>query len=397
MNPLSRRSFLKSMGVAGGSALAAPFASGSPQTYSLEGPNEGGPEYLLFVGTYTGKGSRGIYAWRFNSDTGRMTELGLAAETENPSFLVIHPKAWFLYAVNETPTFDGKPGGSVSSFAIDASTGRLSLINTAPTKGADPCHVVLDHTGQTAWVANYSGGSVAVFNVEEGRLGDTAYFEQFHGTGPNKGRQEAAHAHSTTISRDNRWAVVSDLGSDRLYVYQIFPSPRGVKAAKPAFVSAPAGAGPRHATFSRDGRFLYSVNEMASSVSTYSFDTAAGSLKLLHTVPALPAGFKGENTAAEVRVDADGRFLYSSNRGHDSISIFSLKTPDRPHLIGHAPAGGKAPRNFNLDPTGKWLLVANQDSDNIVVYPRDPSTGMLKASTQEVFTSKPVCLRFLRN
>jgi 6-phosphogluconolactonase len=359
-------------------------------------PSENGPDHLLFVGTYTGKGSRGIYVWRFDSGTGRLTSMGLAAETENPSYLAIHPKAWFLYAVNETQQFDGKPGGAVTSFTIDPATGMLARINQQPTRGGDPCHVRLDQSGKTVWVANYTGGSLIVFPVEEGGLGNELYFEQYHGTGPNKQRQEAPHAHSVSISRDNRWAVVADLGTDRLHIYELSLSPLGVKPATPPFASAPAGVGPRHTVFSRDGKFLYSVNELTSSLTSYSFDTAKGVIKSLHTISALPAGFKGESSAAAVRIDAEGKFLYTSNRGHDSIAVFGLQKPDQPRLIGHAPSGGKNPRDFNLDPTGKWVLVANQDSDNILVYPRDLQTGMLKASPQMVATSKPVCLRFLR-
>lgn len=362
-----------------------------------QGPTETGSEHLLFVGTYTGKGSRGIYSLRFNSDSGHLTSLGLAAETENPSYLAIHPKAWFMYAVNETQTFGGKPGGAVTSFTIDPAKGLLAQINQQLTRGADPCHVVLDHSGKTVWVANYTGGSLAVFPLQDGgRLGDALFFEQYSGTGPNKQRQEAAHAHSISISRDNHWAVVADLGADRLHIYELTASPLAVKEATPPFTSAPAGVGPRHTAFSRDGRFLYSVNELTSSLTSYSFDTAKGELKVLHTTSALPSGFKGESSAAAIRIDAEGRFLYTSNRGHDSIAVFSLQKPDQPHLVGHSPSGGKNPRDFNLDPSGKWILVANQDSDNILVYPRDLKTGMLKDQTQIVGTSKPVCLRFLR-
>ncbi len=391
MNPLTRRDFLGSVAIAGGTAFIPPLLSG-------QGPAETGPEYLLFIGTYTGKGSRGIYAWRFNSDTGQLRDLGLAAETENPSYVAVHPKAWFLYAVNETPQFGGKAGGAASSFTIEPATGRLAPINQLSTRGADPCHVALDRTGKTVWVANYSGGSLAVYPVQEGGgLGEAVYFEQFHGSGPVKDRQEAAHAHSVSISRDNRWAVVADLGADRLHVYEISGSPLAVKPASPAFAGAPAGAGPRHSKFSRDGRFLYVVNELTSSLSTYSFDTAKGVLKVLHTISALPAGFKGGNTAAAIRIDAEGRYVYTSNRGHDSIAIFSLQKADQPRLVGNAPSGGKNPRDFNIDPTGKWLLVANQDSDNILVYPRDPKTGLLKDATQTVETSKPVCVQFLKS
>ncbi len=367
-----------------------PFLSGQET-------GEGGPEYLLFVGTYTGKGSRGIYAWRFNSDTGLLRGIGIVAEAENPSYVAIHPKAFFLCAVNETPEFNGKPGGAVTAFTIAPSMGRLMPINQLGTRGADPCHVVHDHTGKTAWVANYSGGSLAVYPVEEGgRLGEMLYFEQFHGSGPVKDRQEAAHAHSTSISHDNRWAVVADLGADRMHVFEIAGSPIKVKPANPAFASAPAGAGPRHSVFSLDGRFLYVVNELTSSLSTYSFDTTKGALKVLHTVSALPAGFKGESSAAAVRIAPDGRFVYTSNRGHDSIAVFTLQKPDEPHLIANTPSGGNNPRDFNIDLTGKWLLAANQDSNNILVFPRDPQTGLLKDSTQTIETSKPVCLRFLR-
>jgi 6-phosphogluconolactonase len=360
---------------------------------------ETGPEHLLFVGTYTKKDSKGIYAWRFNSQAGTLTPLGLSAETDNPSFLAIHPKAWFLFAVNETGNFQGKPTGSVSAFTINPTTGRLSFINQVASGGADPCDIVLDHTGQTAAVANYTGGSFALFPIKPtGDLGEASQVEKISGNGPNKERQEAAHTHSVNIARDNKALIVTDLGTDKVLAYHLSPEKSTAQPAAPPFVKVPDGDGPRHSVFSRDSRFLYVLSEMGSSVTTFKFDAHTAKLERLSTLSALPGSYKGPNDAAEIAIDHENKFLYTTNRGHDSLAVFAVDEPTGAlKLVDHVPTGGQHPRHFTIDPSGNWMLIANMNSDNIVVFSRNRKTGVPKPTGLNVYTSAPVCLKFVRS
>ena len=360
---------------------------------------EPGSDHLLFVGTYTKKDSKGIYAWRFNSQEGTLRPLGLAAATENPSFLAIHPKAWYLYAVNETGNFQGKPTGSVSAFTIDQKTGTLSSINQVASGGADPCDIRIDHTGQTAAVANYSGGSFALFPIKpSGDLGEASQVEKITGKGPNKERQDGPHTHSVNISRDNKSLIVTDLGTDKVLAYHLSPEKSTVQPATPPFVKVPDGAGPRHSVLSRDSRFLYVLNEMGSSVTTFKFDANTAALQRLTTLSALPASYKGPNDAAEIAIDQENKFLYTTNRGHDSLAVFAVNAQTGAlKLVDHVPTGGQHPRNFTIDPSGNWMLIANMNSDNIVVFSRDKTTGIPKPTGLTVFTGAPVCLKFVRS
>ena len=385
----------------GAAALPAFAALGQA---SKKMPNSGGSrsgaaaassEHLLFAGTYTGKGSKGIYLTKFNSDSGRIAEFELAAETESPSFLAIHPNRRFLYAVNEVDKFQGQNAGSVSSFTMDHVTGKLTPLNRVSSRGSGPCHVALDRTGKTLGVANYGAGSFAVYGVgSTGMISAGAQAVKVHGKGPNKERQEAPHTHSVNFSPDNATLIVADLGTDQLLIYHLKAATAGISPADPPVAMVEPGSGPRHAAFSHDGKYFYVLNEIVSTLTTFSFDAAASKLTRLGSTTTLPAGFHGENTTAEVAIDHEGRFLYASNRGHDSLAIFDLAKPEEPHLIGNVSTGGKEPRHFTLDPTGKWVLAANQESDNVVVFSRDRSTGQLKPTGQELRLSKPVCLVF---
>ncbi len=353
-------------------------------------------KYLVYVGTYTDHGSKGIYAYGFDSATGKMTSLGLAAETAQPSFLAVDSSGRFLYAVNETDSYNGKPTGAVSAFAIQPETGKLSLLNQVSSLGADPAHIALDHTGKYALVSNYTSGSVAAFPVlKDGRLGEVTSFVQHQGSSVNPERQKGPHAHATALSPDNRFAVVADLGLDQLLVYS-FDATKGILGAKPQIVKASPGAGPRHLVFGHDDRFLYVINEMQSSVAAYSYDASTGGLHELQTISALPKGFSGENTAAEIEIHPSGKFLFASNRGADSIAVFAIDS--HTGLLTHVesdPTGGKTPRNFAIDPTGSWLLAANQDSDNIVIFRIDQKTGHLKPTGDVLHVPSPVRLKFV--
>lgn len=356
----------------------------------------GQQKYLVYVGTYTDHGSKGIYVYRFDSSTGKMTSLGLAAEATEPSFLAVDSSGRFLYAVNETETFDGQPTGAASAFAIQPDTGKLSLLNQVSSRGTDPAHITLDRTGKYALVANYTSGSVAVFALlKDGRLGEVTSFVQHKGSSVNPERQKGPHAHAIALSPDNRFAVVADLGLDQLLVYS-FDAAKGTLGAKPQIVKASPGAGPRHLVFSPDGRFLYMLNEMQSSVVAYSYDAASSAVRELQTISSLPKRFSGENTTAEIELDPSGKFLFASNRGDDSIAVFAIDS--HTGMLTHVETdstGGKTPRNFAIDPTGSWLLAANQDSDRIVVFRLDLKTGHLKPTGDVVQLPSPVCLKFV--
>jgi 6-phosphogluconolactonase len=359
-----------------------------------DGPGQ--QKYLVYVGTYTDHGSKGIYVYRFDSSTGKMTSLGLAAVATEPSFLAVDSNGRFLYSVNETETYNGQPTGAVSAFAIQPDAGKLSLLNQVSSRGTDPAHIILDRTGKYALVANYTSGSVAVFALlKDGRLGEVTSFVQHKGSSVNPERQKGPHAHAIALSPDNRFAVVADLGLDQLLVYS-FDAAKGTLGAKPQVAKASPGAGPRHLVFSTDGRFLYMLNEMQSSVLAYSYDAASGAVHELQTISSLPKGFSGENTAAEIEIDPSGEFVFASNRGDDSIAVFAIDS--HTGMLTHVETdstGGKTPRNFAIDPTGSWLLAANQDSDNIVVFRIDQKTGHLKPTGDVFHLPSPVCLKFV--
>lgn len=355
-------------------------------------------KYIFYVGTYTqGSKSKGIYAYRFDANTAQITPLGLAAETTNPSFVTLHPNGRFLYAVNEVGNYKGPNSGGVSAFSIDRATGKLTLLNEVTSRGADPCYITLDRTGKYVLVANYTGGSVAVFPVlEDGKLGEESAFIQHTGHGPDPKRQEGPHAHSIDLSLDNRFAMVDDLGLDELLVYKFDSTKGSLTPNDPAFAKVDPGAGPRHFSLHPTGKFGYVINEMASTVTVFSNDAKAGALHLLQTISTLPRGFSGENDDAEIQVHPSGEFLYASNRGHDSIALLAID-PSKGTLtpVEYTATQGKIPRSFEIDPTGRLLFAANQKSDNIVVFRIDAKTGHLTPTGQVLEVPSPVCVKFL--
>jgi 6-phosphogluconolactonase len=371
-------------------ALLGPpaLATAAPQTER----HASGGKYIAYVGTYTGTQSKGIYAFRFDASTGELTSLGLMAESTNPSFLAVDPRSRFLYAANESSNYEGQKSGGVSAWAIDRKTGRLAFLNEVPSGGAGPCYVTLDKTGHYVLVANYDGGSVAVFPVsQDGRLGAVSAFVQHSGHGVNPQHQEGPHAHAIELAPDNRFAIAADLGLDELLVYH-FESSRGTLTPNnPPFARVEPGAGPRHLAFHPDGKFVYVINEMQSSITAFSYD--AGVLRNLATVSTLPKEFKGNNDAAEIFVHPTGRFLYGSNRGHDSIAVFTVD-PAAGTLapVEYASTRGKTPRNFAIDPTGSYLLAANQDSNSVVAFRIDTKTGQLTPTGQMLEFPSPVCI-----
>jgi 6-phosphogluconolactonase len=354
-------------------------------------------KYFAFVGTYTESGStgKGIYVYRYDARTGKMTPAGLAAQTTNPSFLVIHPSHKFLYAVNETDDFQGKKSGAVSAFAIDRATGKLKLLNQVATNGGGPCYISLDKSGKYVFVANYDGGSVAAFPVlADGKLGEASAFIQHEGHGTDPKRQEAPHAHSIDPSPDNYFVMVDDLGLDETLIYKFNDANGSLTLNLPPYAKADPGAGPRHFAFSPSGKFAYVLHEMGSTVTAFTYDN--GTLQSLQTISTLPKGFSTHNDAAEIEVDPSGKFLYASNRGHDSIAVFAIdQTRGSLTFIEHVKTQGSSPRNFEIDPSGKFLFVGNEKSDNIAAFHIDPQSGRLKPTGTVIEIPQPACIKFM--
>jgi len=359
--------------------------------------------YLVYVGTYTNKSaSKGIYVYNFDPGTGKLTSLGVAAESEDPSFLALHPSGKYLYAVNEIDHFGAQKSGAASAFSIDQKTGKLTLLNQAATRGAGPCHISLDKSGKFALVANYDGGSVTSFPVhDDGTLGAAADFVQHHGSSVNKERQEGPHAHWIGTSPDNHFALAADLGLDEVLIYHFNSAKGTLTPNNPAYVKVNPGAGPRHVAFHPNGKFAYVLAELEDSVTAFAYKASNGSPSPLQTVSALSTlrkDYKGPKEAAEIAVHPNGKFLYASNRGGmDTISVFSINPAKGTlNLKNEYPTMGKTPRNFAIDPTGKFLLAANQESSNIVVFRIDSTTGALAPTGEIVEAPAPVCITFLQ-
>ncbi len=351
----------------------------------------------VYFGTYTGAKSKGIYLAMFDPATGSLSIPVLAAETTSPSFLALHPTGRFLYAVNEISNFQGNPGGAVTAFAIEPNTGLLRQLNQASTGGGGPCHLIVDPTGRNVLAANYGGGSVIVIALEpDGRLGAPGSFIQHRGSSVNPQRQREPHAHGIYLDATRRFAFVPDLGLDRVMIYRFDPAAHSLTPTDPpADGAVKPGAGPRHLAFHPDGRFAYVIDELDSTITVFGYNAASGRLTELQVVPTLPADFKGRSTTAEIAVHPNGKFVYGSNRGHDSIAVFALDpATGKLDCVQHEPTQGRTPRSFALDPTGAFLLAANQDSDNVVVFRVDPRTGKLTPTGATVEVGAPVCVTF---
>jgi 6-phosphogluconolactonase len=357
------------------------------------------PTYFFYVGTYTEEGSKskGIYVYHYDPNTGEITSLGLAAETTNPSFVALSPNGKYLYAVNEVGNYKGPNSGGVSAFFIDHGSGKLTFLNEVPSRGADPCYIIVDPSGKYVLVANYTGGSVAVFPVlGDGKLGEASAFVQHTGHGTDPKRQEGPHAHSIDLSRDNRFAMVDDLGLDELLVYKFDRAKGTLTPNDPPFAKVEAGAGPRHFVLRPDGKFAYVVSEMGHTVTVFSNDEASGKLQPVQTITTLPKDFKGRNDDAEIQMHPSGKFLYASNRGDDSIAVYAIDgSKGTLTQVAITPTGGKEPRSFEIDPTGTLLFAENQKSDNIVVFKIDQKTGQLTPTGKVLQVASPVCLKFV--
>ncbi len=338
---------------------------------------------------------KGIYAYRLNEKTGAIFPANIAVEVANPGFLAIHPSKKFLYSVN-TAKIDGKNVGVATAFSIESKTGKLTLLNHQPTKGNGPTHLAVDRSGKNILVANYGSGSVSAFPIQKnGSLGSVSAFVQHTGSSINPQRQTESHAHSITTDPGNRFVVSCDLGLDKVLVYKFDASDGSLEPNTPAFVPLKPGAGPRHHAFDSNGKYLYVINELDSTLTAFSYDSKIGALKEIQSVPTLPKDFNGINYPAEVAVHPSGKFLYGSNRGHDSIVVFRIdKKTGMLSLIEHEATQGKFPRHFEIDPSGNYLLAENQDSGNVVVFRIDQKSGELSATGNKLEAEAPQCVKF---
>lgn len=357
-------------------------------------------DHFVYFGTYTSGKSQGIYVSRFDSATGKLSEPELAAETKNPSFLAVHPTEKFIYAVGEVNDTQGKRGGAVNAFAIENKTGKLTALNQQTSGGTGPCHVSVDATGKCVMVANYGGGSIAALPIRaDGSLGEAATIIQHTGSSVNPKRQTKPYAHFITPSPDNRFALTCDLGLDKVLVYQLDAATAKLTTNNPPHAVVPHGTGPRHLAFHPNGKFVYVINEMGLTITTFSYDAARATLFEEQNISTLPASYSStdKDSTAEIAVHPGGKFVYGSNRGHDSIAVFAVDAKSgKLTLVQHESTQGKTPRHFAIDPSGKWLFAENQNSDSVVGFAIDAATGKLKPTGQTLTLGSPVCAVFVK-
>ena len=354
------------------------------------------PYYRFYIGTYTRTTSLGIYGAQIDSSSGALSPASHIAALANPTWLTLHPGRQLFYANQELKSADGKPVGAVAAFSAAPLGDAPAPLNVEST-AATLCHTAVDHTGNVLIAVSYSGGQVSTFPLgPDGRLSPRRSFVTHHGPlGPQTNRQDKPHPHSVTISPDNRLACVTDLGLDRVYCYDLHVATATITPAAVPFLTLPPGTGPRHAKFSADGRFFYVIGELANTVTVFAHDAGAGAFQTVQSQPTLPADFAGESTAAEIRLHPNGRFLYGSNRGHDSLVVFAI-APSTGLLnwVETVNCGGVQPRNFELTPDGAWLVCAHQGSDSLVSFRVDSSSGRLTLLPGKITVSQPVCILF---
>jgi 6-phosphogluconolactonase len=351
----------------------------------------------VYFGTYTGAKSKGIYVSRFDPATGKLGAPELAVATASPSFLALHPSRRFLYAAGESSRLEGKRVGVVSAFSLDLISGRLTLLNQQSSGGEGPCHLAVDPSGKCLLVANYGNGVVAALPIQpDGTLAEPGTVIQHQGSSVNRSRQAGPHAHFITTDPADRIALACDLGLDKVLVYRLDPAKATLVANDPPFASLKPGSGPRHLAFDPTGQFVFLINEMGATLTAFAYDAKRGALTELQTVSTLPETFAGGRSGAEVQVHPSGKFVYASNRGHDSIAVFGFNA-ERGQLtfLQHQETQGKTPRHFALDPTGQWLLAENQDSDSVVEFRVEASTGRLSPTGQTISVGSPVCAVFV--
>ncbi len=350
----------------------------------------------VYIGSYSSPTSLGIYLSELDLATGALTDAKLAGKVVSPSFLAIHPTKKFLYAVSEISDRGGKKTGGVSAFAIDPASGELTLLNAESSEGGGPCHVSVDSSGKNVLVANYGGGSVASYHLgADGKLSPAVSAIQHHGSSVNPQRQKEPHAHSFNFDPQGRYAFAADLGLDQVLIYKVDAETGKLTPNDPPFVKVAPGAGPRHFAFHPTGKYAYVINEIGNTVTAFSYDAERGRLTEIQTISTLPADYKDVSHTAEVVVHPSGNYVYGSNRGHDSLAVYTVDAATGKLTLWEiAPTGGKTPRNFNVDPTGQFVLVGNQDNDTISVH-RVGADGKLKLLRNDVRAPKPVCIKFV--
>jgi 6-phosphogluconolactonase len=367
----------------------------APVTNSTE--HKSASHIWVYIGSYTQKEKTGITLLDLDTKTGALKKIADVSDGPNQTYLVLSPDHRFLYSVNEVDNFGGEKAGAVSAYSIDASTGALTLLNQQSTRGDGPCHIDVDKQNKMVLAANYGAGSIAAFPVlPDGKLGPASAFIQHEGKSVDPARQEAPHSHCFTFDAANRYALSCDLGLDKVYVYRVDTATATLQPGEPPFAKVPQGSGPRHVALTPDNRFAYVCNEMLSTVSAFAYDAAAGKLTPIDTLSTLPAGAdKKHNSTAEIETSQDGRFVYVSNRGHNSIAIFSINPKSgRLKAMGHQSTEGKTPRCFKLDPSGEFMIAANQDTDNVISLRVDRRTGKLTPTGHSVRVSMPVCVQY---
>jgi len=329
--------------------------------------------------------------------SGKLTLIKTVKDLVNPCFLAIDPQCNYLYSIDEVRKSDDSRIGAVSAFSINRKTGDLTFINKQPVKGSAPCHLTVDKTGKFVLTANYNGGFISVFPIiSGGRLGTMTDFVQHHGSGPNPTRQKEPHAHSINMDPSNRYAFAADLGIDKIMIYRLDLDEGKLLPNEQPWVQVKAGAGPRHFTFHPNGKYAYVINELNSTITAFLYDETQGTLKEIHTVSTLPEDFTGNNSCADIHVSPSGKFIYGSNRGHDSIVIFAIdEETGKLTYIDNEPTRGKTPRNFAIDPTGTFLLAENQRSNNIVTFRIDRQTGKLISTGHIIEIPSPVCIKMI--
>ena len=377
---LSRRTFV---GLMGAGALVAKGTGGKFRTY---------------IGTYSRGDSKGIYSFVLDTGAGTLTPEGLVAETENPSILAIHPTGKYLYAVNEIDKYQGQASGSVTAFKINASSGKLERLNEVAAGGTTTCHVNISRNGKFAVIANYGSGSCAAFALgPDGKLGERTAFHQHAGTSSDPGRQKGPHAHSVNFDTQNKHVIVADLGLDQVKVYNFNAATGAMTPNEPAFTKVKAGSGPRHFSFHPSGKYAYVINEMACTVTAFNWNAAKGTLTEIDTITTLPGPVEKGFSTAEVVAHPNGKFVYGSNRGHNTIAVFQVDAATgKLKTVEHKSTQGAVPRNFSIDPTGQFLIAANQNTDTIVLFRINQTSGALEQVGAPVKAPVPVCVRYLK-
>ncbi|GAB2953702.1 hypothetical protein GCM10027048_18660 [Hymenobacter coalescens] len=389
LNPTwTRRAFLQRAALLAAGPLLVACATGRRGSAA--------PQYLLYIGTYGPTEQDNLFLYRLHGGTGALTAVGGFRGGVRPGFLALTPDHRYLYAVNASLEFQGRSTGAVRAFAVDQQTGGLVLLNEQASEGAGPCYVSLTPTGSAALVANYFGGTVSALpRRPDGHLAPAAVVDQHLGSGPHK-NQDRAHAHCILPDPAGRYALAVDLGTDQVLSYPLTTEAPALQLPPNTAFAGRPGAGPRHLAFHPNGRWAYLINELNSTVTALGYDADAGTFRELHTLSALPAGYAGSNASADVHVSPDGRFVYGSNRGHDSLVVFAVDARNgHLRLVEHVSTQGKTPRNFTFSPDGRLLLVANQNSDSIHSYHVHPRTGRLTPTGHSASVPAPVCLRLL--